>query len=176
MTDHTSRAVRGRAHPEDHQNFRTMLTVHAALRSILQLSASFGSGQNISSAGPQSAIGGGIEHLLCPGELDQLRSHNRLATLTIREHEVGAVTTNISDATWEAMRNRGDTTPDSYPPITIYFTANPRKSKIPDDILAYDGPESYKIIEDPECDIDILSPFDWLRETWWVMPVPSYFL
>ena len=168
MADHPLRAAHDRALPQDHQNFRTMLAVHAGLQSTLQLSASMKSNPDISSEILWTSVGSSIGPLLSPGRLDQLRSQNRLATLLVRDHEITAVTTNISDTFWmEIRQSQGNTV---FPKI-IYVTANPRLSKIYDDILAYDGPEPFKIIRDPECEIDINSPYEWLRENWWVMSI-----
>lgn len=175
MADHASLPVDDRATAEDHQAFRTNLALHAALQSTLQVlqNLRFDTGPVIDSD-PEDAqmnIGRSVGPPISPGRLDHLRSNNRMSTLGVRQHEICAVTTDTTDEFWEEMRRRGHVT--TIPPtIRFYFAANPRMRCPPEEILAFEGPEEYKIIKDPECELDLISPFSWLQRNWWVMPIP----
>jgi hypothetical protein len=95
-----------------------------------------------------------------------LRCLGWMARIFVREHEIVALGTNITDEAWEAYSTSGTISE----PVIFYMTTNPRRplTQPKGDILAYTGEEPHFIIvsDGTTSNIDTANPIPYICETW----------
>jgi hypothetical protein len=132
-----------------HQTFRTLTALLRAIQTAVE------------KTGPSSPVMQLTEDDQRPGLRDHLRSVAALATVLVRNHEVVAVATNVSDDNWD----HGECSNLAY-----FVTLNPRRCKTssdPTDTMTYNGSGPFPIISQANSsDISDLGLMSYLKQTW----------
>jgi hypothetical protein len=141
----------------EHENARKHTTFRSEMALLTALSNVLGDElRKVDPLGPEST----------PNR-DHLRSLGAMSTLLVRNHEVTAVATNISDRSWNEKQVEVDES--GVRTIKYFATANPRSSgsrAIEDDTLTYRGDNPTKFVFDPGCALSVEDPLPYLQKSW----------